>query len=187
MSDAVPTIELFPGVQFRRRTTPHAGTNQCWEFFADNQLRPDGKLDHRTFSGSREGKWLPAYHAYADDILLDHVADIIRQRDAALQNAARYLAMRDCEWPGSCQQVGIVSRDNEAYWLHGEEADRAVDATMAPPPQAIVFAPAPIAISVAPVAEADRECHEKACYECDGSGRSLITGMICKTNAQLPF
>lgn len=43
--------------------------------------------------------------------------------------AARYLSMRDCEWPGAMQQVGIVSRDNDSVWLHGEEADRKVDAS----------------------------------------------------------
>ena len=55
------TIELFPSVQFRKDLTKPLG-NQ-WMFL-------------------HEGHWLIAKLAYADDIMLDHIAEVVRQRDA---------------------------------------------------------------------------------------------------------
>lgn len=54
------TIELFPGVTFRKDMTKPLG-NQ-WMFF-------------------HEGSWLIAKLAYCDDISMDHLAKVTRERD----------------------------------------------------------------------------------------------------------
>lgn len=164
------TIELFPGVQFRRGI-PRPDTN-CWEFWADNSLLLGAPLAPKSLPDTPDGRWLPARNAYADDVVLDHMARVhldcqklataiadagvdcghigaghqlngpqllmvlgdmvtmLKEAAKDHQDAERYRSMRNCEWPGGCQQVGIVSRDNDSVWLHGEEADRKVDAMM---------------------------------------------------------
>lgn len=58
------------------------------------------------------------------------IAGLIAENEALRKDAERYRWMRDCPWPGHMQAVGISSIGNDAYWLAGDEADRAVDAEM---------------------------------------------------------
>uniref|UniRef100_A0AAU6W1U1 Uncharacterized protein n=1 Tax=Pseudomonas phage Touem01 TaxID=3138548 RepID=A0AAU6W1U1_9VIRU len=78
----------------------------------------------------------------------------------------RFRHMVDTDVPGSMRQVGVCSRDNEAYWLAGDEARRAVDAEMKPPEPA----PEPDVEAGPPDPFTDRICHNADCWYCKGSG-----------------
>lgn len=178
---AFDTIELFPGVQFRKDTSKPLG-NQ-WLFL-------------------HEEHWLIAKLAYCDDISMDHLAQVTRERDmlaTAIANAGikagiihanmsmggpmlltvldnlgekdqdgeRYRWMRDCPWVGSMQAVGITALGDDTKWLSGAEADRAIDAAMAPAPAP---APAPEVLPMPPVPFPNRICHKPDCWYCEGSG-----------------
>lgn len=181
---AFDTIELFPGVKFRKDTTKPLG-NQ-WLFEHDVQ-------------------WLIAKLAYSDDLTLDHVAKVTQERDklradverlteeydkawrhdlndknnyqaltaevtrlsaevsAMLPDVARYRWMRDCPWVGHMQAVGITALGDDTKWLSGSDADRAIDAEMTP-------APAPVTLSMPPLPFLNRICHKPDCWYCEGSG-----------------
>jgi hypothetical protein len=87
MTNTTDTIELYPGVLFRRGP-PNISSKQRWQFFADNGSHPDGKLDYRRVSTRAEGQWMPASYHYGDDILLDHIAKVHRD----CQKLARAIA-----------------------------------------------------------------------------------------------
>lgn len=107
-----------------------------------------------------------------DGPMLLQIAENLGKPD---EDGERYRAMRDCEWPGGCQQVGIVHRDNEANWLHGEEADRAVDKARAPSPEP---EPSP------PSKPEDRICFKEDCWYCEGTG--WHEGKLCYGD-DIPF
>ena len=75
MSD-LPTIELFPGVLFRRN--PDRPVGWQWEFEAD-------------------GQWLIARHSYCDDTLLDHVAELVREVER-FKFEGRTITLSGCEF-----------------------------------------------------------------------------------------
>jgi hypothetical protein len=145
MTTTPDTIELFPGVQFRKDTSKPLG-NQ-WMFL-------------------HEGAWLIAKLAYCDDISMDHLAMVMRERDALAPDAERYRWMRDCPWVGHMQSVGITALGDDTKWLSGIEADRAIDAAMAP----AAVAPIEPAPPGPPVPFTDRICHKPDCWYCDGTG-----------------
>lgn len=178
------TIELFPGVQFRKDTTKPLG-NQ-WMFLHE---------DH----------WLIAKLAYCDDISMDHLAKVTRERDklrAEVEQlrpcAARYRWMRDCPWPGHMQAVGIVAHGDDANWLAGADADRAIDAAMAPLSDEIpdfgggggnkarrraASLGLDMDAAMKSASLADRQCHDDDCWLCEGTGL-LDNGQLCDLNGK---
>jgi hypothetical protein len=179
---ALDTIELFPGVQFRKDTSKPLGNQWMFE---------------------HEGHWLIAKLAYCDDISMDHLANVTRERDALALDAERYRWMRDCPWVGHMQAVGITALGDDTKWLSGTDADRAIDAAMAPAAKpdpgddllVVVIPGTEVMTPIArpwkeiaePVADADRECHAPDCYNCEGTGRDPFNNGICTTNDNFPF
>ena len=129
------TIELFPGVQFRKDMSKPMG-NQ-WLFL-------------------HEGHWLISKLAYCDDISMDHLAKVTRERDALAPDAERYRWLRDDN----------AYFPEENFLRGGSELDAAIDAAMAPATVATIE-PAPPG---PPVPFTDRICHEPDCWYCDGTG-----------------
>jgi hypothetical protein len=98
--EPIPTVELFPGVLFRRG--PKRPDNSCWEFFVEDQLLPGAP------------KWLPARNAYADDVVLDHLACILDERNilaAAIGKAAIECGIINPDMPLTGPQLLMVMSD----------------------------------------------------------------------------
>lgn len=94
---------------------------------------------------------------------LVELAEIVGKPD---QDGERFRHMVDTDVPGCMRQVGVCDRANEAYWLAGDEARRAVDAEMKPPEPA----PEPDVEAGPPDPFTDRICHNADCWYCEGSG-----------------
>jgi hypothetical protein len=100
--EPIATVELFPGVLFRRGKK-RPDTN-CWEFYADPL----------TVTGGINGQWLPARHAYADDVVLDHLHHILDERNilaAAIGKAAIECGITNPDMPLTGPQLLMVMSD----------------------------------------------------------------------------
>lgn len=88
------TIELFPGVQFRKDTTKPLGNQWMFE---------------------HEGSWLIAKLAYCDDISMDHLAKVMNERDQLAK------AIRDPESVFINMKAGKIAKISlrSAIDLHG--------------------------------------------------------------------
>lgn len=152
------TIELFPGVQFRKDTTKPLGNQWMFE---------------------HEGSWLIAKLAYCDDISIDHLAKVTRERDALLVEIRQL------------RQAAPPHDDIPDFGGGGNKARRRA-ATLGIDMDSSLKAGSPVPVPrpwkevAEPVADADRKCHEADCWNCEGTGRDP-NGGICKMNDDFPF
>lgn len=94
---------------------------------------------------------------------LTHLVALLAKPDP---DGERFRHLVDPDIPGSIRQVGVSQRDNEAYWLTGDDARRAIDTDMKPPEPL----PAPDVYLGPPDPFTDRICHNADCWYCKGSG-----------------
>ena len=125
---------------------------------------------------------------------LVEIAEIVGKPD---KDGERYRWMRDCPWPGHMQAVGITALGDDANWLAGADADRAIDAAMAPLSDEIPdFSPgsgnkarrraASLGLDMDAAMKTpltDRQCHDADCWLCDGTGQ-LDNGEQCDLNGK---
>lgn len=189
---AFDTIELFPGVKFRKDTTKPLGNQWLFE---------------------HDGQWLIAKLAYSDDLTLDHVAKVTRERDALAVRAqdCTKLATAIAEAGVECGHVSpghslsgpqllmilgdMVTilklgqeqfKDAERYrwmrdcpWVGHMQAvgitalgDDTKWLSGADADRAIdaEMTPAPVTLSTPPLPFLNRICHKPDCWYCEGSG-----------------